>query len=159
MIPSPCHSPSSHECLCLFFARSQGPTLASPMASSTSSDPSSDYTRLLHGDQGYLLALAVTVLVILVATFIAKLYFSWRRFRLMKTAASTDHAALASDAMWLLGHVRGREPHDACVALTENMIVGRFCLHWPPHFDAQRTDRERLELHYQRATSISRQRV
>jgi len=73
----------------------------------STSASSSDYAPLLRGDHGFILALALTVVITLALSSVTKIYFTWRRFSAMgKHVGSTGHALLTSDAMWLLAHVR-----------------------------------------------------
>ncbi|KAK4575025.1 hypothetical protein LTR86_000875 [Recurvomyces mirabilis] len=63
-----------------------------------------DYVRLLEGDEGLLVALAVTVISILLITLSLKLWLTYKRVAREGVPSS---AILTSDAFWLAAHVFG----------------------------------------------------
>ena len=124
----------------------------------SSSPPSSEYGTLLQGDHGFILAIALTVLVVLALSFITKFYFSWRRINITKKqVGSTDNTVLASDAIWLLSHVRyGPNRLFSCTALIGNCSGLRLRISRRSHIDTRWTDGRRLQTSKQRAEVTSR---
>lgn len=73
--------------------------------SSYPSDPGS-YEPLLTGDYGFILALALTMFICLMATFLVKAYFSYQKvFAVRSQIGTAANAIVVSDAMWLAAHV------------------------------------------------------
>jgi hypothetical protein len=69
----------------------------------------SDYAQLLSGDYGFLMALEVTLLTCVSMAFVIKIYFTYRRVRVIRKSSQFGTAAIAvmaSDFIWFLAHVR-----------------------------------------------------
>ena len=70
-----------------------------------------DYVRLLEGDQGLIVALAATIVSILLVSLSLKLWLTYKR---VSREGMPSSAILTSDAFWLAAHV--------CVSSLENKL-------------------------------------
>ena len=71
------------------------------------SELSPSYAPLLTGDHGFIMSLAITMLVFIIITFSVKLYLTYCRVALLRNEiSSATNALIVSDVLWLLAHVR-----------------------------------------------------
>jgi len=75
---------------------------------STTPGTPADYSQLLTGDYGFLIALEVTLLTCVFMAFAIKIYFTYERLAALRRTRQIGTAAIAvmtSDAIWFIAHI------------------------------------------------------